>query len=59
MNQYTIRWTDKEGMTSSERIAAECFDDAVKRVKMKAALCEGTPREIEFFGAIVILETED
>ena len=58
MNYYTIRWMDKDGLADSERIACEDFDDAVKRVKMKALLCDGTPKDVEDFGEITILETE-
>ena len=59
MNYYTIRWMDKNGVSDSERIAAETFGDAVKRVRMKAALCEGTPTDVECFGFITILEGEE
>ena len=50
---------DKDGLAESERIACEDFDDAVKRCKMKAALCEGTPKDVEDFGPITILEREE
>ena len=59
MDKYTIRWSDKKGYNQSEQIACECFDDAARRCKMKAALCEGTPLDVEWFGPIVILETAE
>lgn len=59
MNCYTIRWMDKDGLADSERVVAECFDDAVSRCKTKAALCEGAPKDVEDFGPITILETKE
>ena len=59
MNYYTIRWVNQDGVADSEHIACEDFDDAIKRVKMKAALCNGTPKDIEDFGPITIMETAE